>query len=126
MQTERFNNRTEEGGDNTYKIVQELRALYPDQQIVFLNYGKIAPSMKMMFEAEQLDDLSKMTGRREGLFSDRMIGHAGKMMQDVMAVYWLTELYGADVAQLTYGDYNRDDVEDVVKAAAELNAKYNP
>lgn len=91
------------------EVVTELRAMYPDNQIDFLAYGKMATAMKKRFEAETLPDITTMVGKGdEAFFTDRAPGHAGPMLLDLCALTWLNVLYGANLDSLDYPTHEAD------------------
>ena len=68
MDPEKFSQKIEETGDDLFQTVLELRELYPQTTIYYVNYGITASIMRSMFDAGQLDDISKMAaseGRKE-------------------------------------------------------------
>jgi len=124
LQTGRFNKVIETSGERIFETVTELRKAYPKNHIYFVNYGKVAAEMKERFEAAELPDISKVSGRgRDVLFRDGLIGHGGPMMLDLSALVWLNTIYGADVDKLKYSAY-KSDVKEIVGQVLQYNQKY--
>ena len=108
------------------EVVEKLRAAYPDTQIDFLAYGKMATAMKKRFESESLPGIEVMVGKGNGaFFVDRNPGHAGPMLLDLCALTWLNELYGADFNSLTYPK-NEADVPAMIEEVMTFNAPFRP
>ena len=108
------------------EVVEKLRALYPDTQIDFLAYGKMATAMKKRFDSESLPSIEVMVGKGNGaFFVDRNPGHAGPMLLDLCALTWLNELYGADFNSLTYPE-NEADVPAMIEEVMTFNAPFRP
>lgn len=108
------------------EVVEKLRALYPDNEIDFLAYGKMATAMKKRFESESLPGIEVMVGQGNGaFFVDQNPGHAGPMLLDLCALTWLNELYGADCDSLTYPK-NEADVPAMIEEVMTFNAPFRP
>ena len=106
------------------KVVKELRTQYPDNEIDFLAYGKMAVVMKERHDSETLPDITKMTGAgKDAFFTDERPGHAGPMLLDLCAVTWLNELYGADIDTLEYGTHEAD-TTGMIKEVMTFNAPF--
>ena len=109
METVMFDRIITQYANRCNEVVSELRTLYPETQIDFLAYGKMASVMKERFESEQLPDIEKMVGAgKAAFFTDAQPGHGGPMLLDLCAVTWLNELYGADHDSLDYGTHESD------------------
>ena len=108
------------------EVVEKLRAMYPNTQIDFLAYGKMATEMKKRFETESLPGIEVMVGKGKGaFFVDRNPGHAGPMLLDLCALTWLNELYGADLDLLTYSK-NEASVPAMIEEVMAFNAPFRP
>ncbi len=70
MDAERFDQQVEMAGDRAFDIVADLRRNNPDTEIIFINYGKVSSVMRTMFEADELDDITKLTAS-EGRNTDQ-------------------------------------------------------
>ncbi len=124
LPTATFDQTTEEMGEATFAIVSELRTAYPSAKIEFLNYGKTGPLMKAEFEAGTLPDIEVLVGLGDNaLFADGAIGHAGLMMTELCALSWLNHLYGAELSELTYTDWDSD-VQSIVDEVMNFNVQY--
>ena len=124
LETPVFDQAIEDSGHQAFETVQELRAAFPNNAIYFINYGKTASIMKAMFETGQLPDIEFLVGTNEqSLFVDATLGHAGPMMQELCALSWMHFLYGAEAANLEYGEY-LSDVEAIVGEVATFNQTY--
>jgi hypothetical protein len=96
MEDQKYADLNEQGAQRGFEIVEELRAIYPNNQIYFINYGKIASDMKFAFTAGQLPDIEQLVGKSEtSLFVDDKIGHGGRLMHELCALTWMSILYGA-------------------------------
>jgi hypothetical protein len=91
------------------ETISQLRAAYPNNQIYFINYGKIVSDMKSKFDAENLPDIEELVGRGPTyLFSDGVMGHGGPLVQELSALAWINTLYGADVEMITHSDFSEE------------------
>ena len=105
-------------------VTKEMRALYPNNQIDYLAYGKMAPTLKKRFEAGTLPDIDEMVGRgKNKLFSDNNLGHAGPMLIELCSLAWLQQLYGAELDSLNYRTYSSD-VPVIVEEVMTFNAPF--
>ncbi len=105
-------------------VTKEMRALYPNNQIDYLAYGKMAPTLKKRFEAGTLPDIDEMVGReKNNLFSDNNLGHAGPMLIELCSLAWLQQLYGAELDSLNYRTYSSD-VPGIVEEVMTFNAPF--
>jgi len=94
-ETRRLGRNTAGSGNELSQTVDQLRRAYPSTRFIHVNSGIIAPVMKAMFEQGELNSLSTEVSREgNALYRDQGIGHAGTMMEHVMAIYWLESLYG--------------------------------
>ncbi len=110
-----------------YKIVTELRELYPQNPIFYIDYGKSAALMKSRFEAGDLIGIEEMVGRgSNALFRDRFMGHAGPMMLEISALTWLSLLYGAEIETVMPTTYDRATVTAITSKVIDYNQQYNP
>ena len=123
MDGQTFEQLIEQAGDEMFNTVIALRQAYPDNPIYFLNYGRTSSNMRLRFDTGQLPDIQHMVGSDESaLFSDQF-GHAGPMMLELSSLSWMETLYGADVAQLSFTDY-QSDVVSIVREVTSFNAPY--
>lgn len=117
---QRIDRYAEMGGE----IAKELRRRYPDNQIDYLAYGKIAPAMKRRFEAGSLPDIEVMVGKgRNALFSDNGLGHAGPMLLELCSLTWLKQIYGAQLDSLKHRKH-QSDVQEIVEEVMVFNATF--
>ena len=113
-----FNEKIEKTSANLFETVKKLRKDYPNTKIFYANYGKVAALMKSRFEKGNLEDITINVGRgKNALFMDRMMGHGGKMMLDLSAMYWLNILYGGHINELKNHTYHTADVEEILSEA---------
>mgnify|MGYP001344085191 CR=1 FL=1 len=109
METEQFDNLIGSYAQKGAAVTEELRSQYPNHQIDFLAYGKMAPTLKKYFETGKLPDIDEMVGRgKNKLFSDNNLGHAGPMLTELCSLTWLRQLYGADLDSLNFRTYSSD------------------
>ena len=126
METKRYDQLIETASERQFEVVAKLRNAYPNNKIYFVNYGKTASIMKSKFEAGELDDIEKMSGRgKKTLFRDAAMGHGGTMMLELSALCWLNVLYGADIQQTKLSDYDKADVDDIMTQVLNHNKKFN-
>ena len=128
--TAEFDRAIEARAENTFEVVQQLREVYPDNHIEFINYGKTASVMKARFDEGELPDIlgllpdpENRIDLEESLFADGTIGHAGPMMLELSGLSWVSTLYGADVADLSYTDFESD-VDSIVREVLDYNAQF--
>jgi hypothetical protein len=112
-------------GETIFQVVTQLRSDFPGQQIYYLNYGKTAAVMKRMYDADQLPDITQLTGFGPGaLFAGGPImGHGGLMMLEMSALSWLDVLYGAELDDLIISPYESD-VQAIVTEVLVHNQPY--
>jgi hypothetical protein len=78
METSKYDEKAESSADVLYATVSELRALYPDNDIYFINYGKIASVMKREFEAGTLENITKLYSEKKLSKKERRGGMRGR------------------------------------------------
>ena len=121
-ETRRLGKNTVGSGQKIDAIVSDLARAYPSTRFFYVNSGIIAPIMKAMFEQGMLEDLDAEVAREgEALYRDKGIGHAGKMMEHVMAIFWLETLYGTRIVDSTR--YSAEDVTSILNKANEINTR---
>ncbi|MCL7959778.1 MAG: hypothetical protein M8861_06270 [marine benthic group bacterium] len=126
IDTERFDQRIRETGEQLYQVVTRLRQEYAGTAIYFINYGVTASGMKARFEAGELEDIESLVGRdREALCVDGLMGHGGPMLTEVSALSWLSILYGVDVEDLDSGPYSASDVQEIVAEVVAYNRSFD-
>jgi hypothetical protein len=109
LPTEEFEAANDAIGETIFQVVAQLRSDFPNQQIYYLAYGKTASVMKRMFDANQLPDITQLTGPGpDALFVDAVMGHGGPMMLEMSALSWLDVLYGAALNDLVISPYESD------------------
>ncbi|MEN1680126.1 MAG: dockerin type I domain-containing protein [Planctomycetota bacterium] len=121
---------TEELGAQTFQIVKQLRAAYPNNPVHFIHYGKVATEMKHRYDAGELPDVLSllpdeelMIGPSDAMFTDIDPGHGGPMIKELGALSWMSLLYGADVASLDYTEY-QSDVEGIIADVTAFNEQF--
>lgn len=124
MDTDRFDSSIDRMGDALFEVVAQLRENNKDVDIIFFNYGKAASTMKYMFEDNALEDVERLAGGPDALFADRFMGHAGRMLTTVSALYWMHELYGTDIYSLPTLEFESGDVLQIVTQLDDYNKKY--
>jgi hypothetical protein len=77
-----------------YQTVVALRKKYPNNTIIYINYGTASVELKRQFEAGNLPDVKSMVSR-SGVYRDSM-GHAAGILQDLSTLVWLKAIYGVD------------------------------
>merc|ERR1711953_528513 len=118
-----------ENGETAFSYVHLLRNMYPDNDVYFLNYGSIAGSMRILFEQDELVDISSMTGNgRSSIFVD-VKGHAGNMLKQLAGLSWLYWFYGTPVntiinAAATHLGWDKGNVVDIFREAGEVNKDF--
>jgi len=130
IETETFDQGIEQSGEDTFATVELLREAYPDNDIIYINYGKTASIMKAMFEARQLPDIDALAPDipsgvqpEDALFADDLLGHGGPMMIELAALSWMEIIYGADTGSLTLTDYESD-IGAIVDEVVVFNQQY--
>jgi hypothetical protein len=104
--------------------VQELRAAYPNNQIYFINYGKIAADCKFAFSAGELPDIEQLVGKDDSfLFVDDKIGHGGRLMHELCALTWVNILYEAEI-EVVHSSFS-EEAQKILIEAIEYNSQYN-
>ena len=128
--TAEFDRAIEARAEASFEVVQQLREAYPDNHIEFINYGKTASVMKARFDEGELPDIlgllpdpENMIDLEESLFADAPIGHAGPMMLELSGLSWVSTLYGTDVADLRFTDFDSD-VDSIVREVLDYNAQF--
>jgi hypothetical protein len=124
LPTETFETANDTIGETIFLVVDQLRSDFPDQQIYYLAYGKTASVMKRMYDAEELPDITQLTGPSpDALFVDAVTGHGGPMMLEMSALSWLDVLYGTELADLVISPYESD-VQAILTEVLEHNQPY--
>ncbi len=77
-----------------YRTVVALRKKYPNNRIIYIDYGMASVELKRQFETGNLPDVKSLVSR-SGVYRDRM-GHAAGILQDLSALVWLKAIYGVD------------------------------
>ena len=80
------------------KTVAALRKHYPENRILYLNYGRASVELKRRFETGTLPGVKNIVGKSDNtIYSDRL-GHATNILKDLSALLWLRALYEIDLA----------------------------
>jgi hypothetical protein len=123
-ENEQYDTLIETGALRTMEVVPELRDAYPNNQIHFVNYGKIVSEMKIEFDAGNLPDIEELVGRGPtALFSDGVMGHGGPLVHELSALTWINTLYGADVDTIAHSDFS-DEAMSILLEVIEYNAAF--
>jgi hypothetical protein len=124
MDDQKYADLIEQGAQRSFEIVQGLRAAYPNNQIYFINYGKIAADMKFAFSAGELPDIEQLVGREEtSLFVDDKIGHGGRLMTELCALTWVTILYEAETEQVVHSAFS-EEAQQILIEVIEYNSQF--
>jgi hypothetical protein len=124
MEDQQYANLNEQGAQRNFEIVKELRTAYPNNQIYFINYGKIAADMKIEFSAGELPDIEQLVGKDEtSLFIDDKIGHGGRLMHELCALTWVNILYDADIRDVEHSSFSAEAM-DILAESIQYNAKF--
>jgi hypothetical protein len=82
-ETQAYNQAIEQSDLNTFAIVEDLREAYPDNEVIYIAYGKTASVMKTRYEAGELPDIQALlpdpangVSLEDALFEDNL-GHGG-------------------------------------------------
>jgi hypothetical protein len=109
MEDQKYADLTEQSAQRNFEIVEELRASYPNNQITFINYGKITADMKFAFSAGELPDIEQLVGKDEtALFVDDKIGHGGRLMHELCALTWVNILYESEINDLEHSAFSEE------------------
>jgi hypothetical protein len=109
MENQKYADLTEQSAQRNFEIIEELRAIYPNNQIYFINYGKITADMKFAFGAGELPDIEQLVGKDEtALFVDDKIGHGGRLMHELCALTWVNILYDAEIGDVEHSSFSAE------------------
>ena len=120
------------GGELVFKFIDDLRSLYPNTDIHFLNYGIVAGEMRNLFEQDKLVGIVEMIKDQadddSSLFVDQK-GHPGDMLKELAALTWLTWFYGVPVNDIVNKidqslGWDKQNVVDILTSAVENNKDY--
>jgi hypothetical protein len=124
MEDQKYADLNEQGAQQNFEIVEELRAIYPNNQIYFINYGKIASEMKFAFSAGELPDIEQLVGKDEtSLFVDDKIGHGGRLMHELCALTWVNILYEAEIGDVEHSDFSAEAMQ-ILADSIQYNAQF--
>jgi hypothetical protein len=124
MEDQKYADLNEQGAKRNFEIVGELRAIYPNNQICFINYGKIASDMKFAFSAGELPDIEQLVGKDEtALFVDDKIGHGGRLMHELCALTWVNILYDAGIDTIVHSSFSEEALKILIEAI-EYNSQF--
>jgi hypothetical protein len=124
MEDQKYADMNEQGAQRSFEIVQELRAAYPNSQIYFINYGKIAADLKFAFSAGQLPDIEQSVGKEEtALFVDDKIGHGGRLLTELSALTWVNTLYEAEIEEISHSSFSEEALKILIEAI-EYNSQF--
>ena len=122
-----FRAQTDEAADYGWQMIKALRAANPGVAFYHIAHGPMMVEMREDFEAGELEDLTTLVGRRtrkDVLFTDDDLGHAGEMAKDLMALVWLEVLYGIQRGQVAV-EWDRQDTMRLLRDVVQMNAPYN-
>jgi len=118
--------RIQDTGERVFAVVKQLRATYPETTIFYLNYGKVASQMRLMFDAGKLPDVDQIPGPgARSFYADNSIGLGGTMLLELSALMWMGTLYGAPYQELRFSDYNKTSVKEIMEAVSVFTEKHN-
>ena len=61
---------------------------------------------------------------RDALFIDPVMGHAGAMMNHIMALLWVNKFYKAEDLDAISNQFDQKDVQGIFSNALDFNAKF--
>jgi hypothetical protein len=124
MEDQKYADLTEQSAQRNFEIIEELRAIYPNNQIYFINYGKITADMKFAFSAGELPDIEQLVGKDEtALFVDDKIGHGGRLMHELCALTWVNILYDAEIDTIVHSSFSEEALKILIEAI-EYNSQF--
>jgi hypothetical protein len=124
IEDQKYADLNEQGAQRNYEIVEELRATYPNNQIYFINYGKIAADLKFAFSAGELPDIEQLVGKDDSsLFIDDKIGHGGRLMHELCALTWVNILYEAEIDEIVHSSFSEEALKILIEAI-EYNSQF--
>ena len=85
-----------------HKLLDRLRAQFPDTEIFCIPYGFSAIELRKLLDAGTLDDVSQLTGAADDAIYTDALGHGGDILKDLAELVWLRAIYGIDLT--TYPD----------------------
>ena len=106
-------------------LVETLRAIYPDVDIVSMPYGAAATTLRSLLEAEQLPGITDLGGSNPAtsIFRDEKgHGHQSGILIALAELVWLNTIYGVD---LTTYDFEPDFEADIKSIANDIVLRYN-
>jgi len=92
-----------------HSFIDQLRALYPGVDIFCVPYGQSALELRNLFAANNLSDVTALTGAANtAIFTDNL-GHPGDILRDTGRLVWLNAIYGIDLNTYAHDPgYNAD------------------
>lgn len=81
-------------------VFQQLRAKYPNSGIIINPYGLGVVELRLLFEENELPDISSVTGDRQtSIFRDEK-GHGGDLTLDFLSLFFINRIYNVDLRTL--------------------------
>jgi len=122
--TSAYNAEIESFDEPSFAIVEELRDIYQDTPIYYLNYGHVAARMRVLFDQNALEDIQQLCcSTEDSVFRDTNPGHQGEMLRDITALFWLKFFYGD--TSVTLPGYSTNDVDEIIAYAQTKNIGNN-
>ena len=85
------------------RLIDDLRAEYPDTTFFLIPYGLGAADLYTLWDAGDLPDVSELVGSNgSGIFRDGF-GHADLILEDLSSLIWLGAIYDVDLASFDAG-----------------------
>jgi hypothetical protein len=125
MESEQYATLNETGTQRTIEIIEQLRVAYPNNNIYFINYGKVVSQMKTEFDAGNLPDIEELVGRGQtSLFSDGVMGHGGPLVHELSALIWINILYATEIEEVAHSDFS-EEAMNILLEVIEYNLAFN-
>ena len=126
-----------ENGDTFYQVVSQLRDIYPNMNIYYINYGVTAIAMIELFEKGELAASGITTFTRDetsdssksSIFSD-FRGHQSRMLKDFNSLSYLHWFYGmspregSDLLEFKGRPWDMGNSLDIYREFMNINEEY--
>ncbi|MDG2335218.1 MAG: hypothetical protein P8Q97_13415 [Myxococcota bacterium] len=110
-----------------HNLVDTMRALYPNVDIICNPYGQSGLELRLLFDAGNLPDITAVQGPAATSLHTDTLGHAGHILKDLGELVWLNVIYDVDLLTYNYNPPWTNDLKAIAQSIMDAhNAEYGP
>ena len=104
-----------------HPFIDQLKMLYPDNEVFCIPYGLGAAALRQLFEAGNLPDVDHLTHATEDSIFNDAKGHADDILIDQAALIWLNAIYDVDLNTYAWDPGYVTDIKAIAQQIADAH-----